>query len=122
MTHQVSTNTKLGLIGMVLLTLVLTACANGPSSETPPISDSPTVYLRDMAFEASHVTIEAGDTVTWIWDDGDIDHDVSGDGFKSEIQSEGEYSFTFDTPGTYDYICTLHPMMKGRVSVVEATS
>lgn len=116
-------NTKLGLLGAVLMTLALGACAwSGPSSDVPPVSESPTVYLRNMAFEADHVTVEAGDTVTWIWDDGDIDHDVSGDGFKSEIQSEGEFSFTFDDPGTYDYTCTLHPMMKGRVSVVEAAS
>lgn len=112
---------QLGLLVIALLALLLAACGGGPSSEAPPVSESPTVYLRNMAFESDHVTIEAGDTVTWVWDDGDIDHDVSGDGFKSQIQSEGEYSFTFDDPGSYDYVCTLHPMMKGRVTVVEAS-
>ncbi len=105
------------------MTLVLAACtSSAPSSEAPPVSENPTVHIRNMDFEADHVTIEAGDTVTWIWDDGDIDHDVSGDGFKSEIQSEGEFTYTFDDPGTFDYTCTLHPMMKGRVTVVEAMS
>jgi plastocyanin len=46
-------------------------------------------------------------------------HDVSGDGFKSEIQTEGTFSHTFEDAGAYPYFCTLHSVMKGTVTVVE---
>ena len=46
------------------------------------------------------MTIEEGDTVTWVWDDGGLSHDISGDGFKSEVQTEGSFSHTFEDAGT----------------------
>jgi plastocyanin len=45
-------------------------------------------------------------------------HDVKGDGWGSgEPQRSGTFRRTFDQPGTYDYVCTLHPQMTGRVLV-----
>ena len=38
-------------------------------------------------------------------------------GFQSEVMREGTFTHTFSTPGTYDYTCTLHGQMKGRVIV-----
>lgn len=79
-----------------------------------------TVILRDIAFKPDKVTVEAGDTVTWKFDDQGISHDVVADdnSFKSEIMQSGTYKYTFDAPGTYPYKCTLHPnAMKGAVVV-----
>jgi Copper binding proteins, plastocyanin/azurin family len=56
-------------------------------------------------------------TVTWVWDDEGMAHDVSGDGFKSEIQTEGTFSHTFEESGDYPYVCTLHSGMRGTVTV-----
>ena len=40
------------------------------------------------------------------------------DGFNSgEPQRSGSFAHTFATPGSYDYVCTLHPQMTGRVVV-----
>jgi plastocyanin len=83
------------------------------------VSESPTVTIADMRFTPDHVTIVAGDTVTWVWDDGSTPHDVSGDGFASDVQSEGSFTHTFDDAGSYPYVCTLHSGMKGTVTVVE---
>jgi plastocyanin len=83
------------------------------------VSEGPTVIIQDMQFN-SDVTIEEGDTVTWVWEDDGMAHDVSGDGFKSEIQSEGTFSHTFEDAGDYPYVCTLHSGMRGTVTVVDA--
>jgi plastocyanin len=47
-------------------------------------------------------------------------HDVSGDGFKSEIQSEGTFSHTFEDSGGYPYGCSLHSGIRGTVTVVDS--
>jgi len=103
------------------MTVVLAACVEGTPSAPPPVSDSPTVTIEGRQFNADHVTIEEGDTVTWVWDDDDSLHDVSGEGFKSEIQSQGSFAHTFDEVGTYPYVCTLHSGMKATVTVVAAS-
>jgi plastocyanin len=56
-------------------------------------------------------------TVTWVWNDGAIAHDVKGDGFRSEVMAEGTFGHRFAQPGTYDYVCTLHPNMTGTIEV-----
>ncbi|HXZ22255.1 MAG TPA: plastocyanin/azurin family copper-binding protein, partial [Pseudolabrys sp.] len=42
--------------------------------------------------------------------------------FRSKpLDSEDKYSFTFTTPGTYKYFCSLHPHMTGTIVVETAT-
>jgi len=70
------------------------------------VSENPTVTIQGMSFTPDRVTIEEGDTVTWVWGDGDMPHDVSGVGFK--VQTEGTFTHTFEDAGDYPYVCTLH--------------
>jgi plastocyanin len=102
-----------------LLALVLSACGTGDASPaaTAGNNDGRTVVIEDLAFAPETLTVEAGDTVTWVWRDGSINHDVSGDDFESEVMSEGTFRNRFDDPGTYDYVCTLHPNMTGTIEV-----
>ncbi len=79
------------------------------------------VAVDDMKFSPAEVTIKAGDTVTWKFDDK-VPHSVQGIGDKamginSPIFDKGEWSYTFTTPGTYRYLCSLHPEMRGTVTV-----
>ena len=79
----------------------------------------------DECFAPPHITINAGDTVEW----ANIDtaaHTVTGgspaDGpsgvFDSSLlMASGNYAFTFDEAGSYDYFCMVHPWMVGTVSV-----
>ena len=47
---------------------------------------------------------------------------MSQNNFRSKVlDTDGKYSFTFTTPGTYKYLCSLHPHMTGTV-IVEATT
>jgi plastocyanin len=108
------------LTGAVVL--ALSACGTGDASTPAAAADGdgrPTVVIEDLAFEPESLRIEAGDTVTWIWRDGEIDHDVSGDDFQSEVMSEGTFRHRFDKPGTHEYVCTLHPNMTGTIEVTK---
>ena len=110
---------KAGILGLAgLLVLVLSACGASDASPTATAGDDGgTVVIEDLAFAPETLTVEAGDTVTWVWRDGSINHDVSGDDFASEVMSEGSFRNRFDDPGSYDYICTLHPNMTGTIEV-----
>lgn len=103
------------------------ALIGGCGSESDAGSGAPagdprkgTVVLRDIAFKPDKITVEAGETVTWRFEDQGISHDVvaKDESFKSEVKDSGTFRYTFDTPGTYDYICSLHPgQMKGTIVV-----
>ncbi|MGK8553576.1 cupredoxin domain-containing protein [Nocardia gipuzkoensis] len=80
-----------------------------------------TVAVDDMKFSPAEVTVKVGDTVTWKFDDK-VPHSVQGIGDKamginSPILDKGEWSYTFTNPGTYRYLCSLHPEMRGSVTV-----
>jgi plastocyanin len=46
-----------------------------------------------------------------------VGHDVKADGFGSPVRKSGTFSHRFDQPGTFQYRCTLHANMTGRVIV-----
>src|SRR5574339_179401 len=76
-------------------------------------------------FSPSSVTVSPGTEVTWTNDDATIHTVVQGSaeapvegGFDSSIINAGDsWEHTFDTAGTFDYYCSLHPFMKGKVTV-----
>jgi plastocyanin len=103
-----------------LLALALSACGSGAASEAPPAAadnGGPTVTIQDLAYTPATLTVGIGATVTWVWRDGAIAHDVKGDGFRSKVMAEGTFSHRFTQPGTYNYLCTLHPNMTGTIEV-----
>jgi plastocyanin len=102
-----------------LLALVLGACATEEASPAaaPAEAGGSTVTIEDMAYTPKTLTVAAGATVTWVWQDGAIAHDVKGDGFKSKVMAKGTFSHRFTQPGSYDYLCTLHPNMTGTIEV-----
>ena len=103
--------------GVVLLVAAATFAAR-----SAPATDAE-VDIDQFTFTPQHITVKAGTTVTWINED-DVPHTVasSSKAFKSKaLDTADKFSFTFTTPGTYDYFCSLHPHMTGAV-VVEAAS
>ena len=81
------------------------------------------VNIDQFDFYPQRITVKAGTTVTWINED-DVPHTVASSSkvFKSKaLDTADKFSFTFTTPGTYDYFCSVHPHMTGAV-VVEAAS
>jgi amicyanin len=87
---------------------------------TPALAADFAVKIGNFTFGPQEVKVKAGTTVTWTNED-DIPHTVvSPNNFRSQVlDTDGTYSFTFTTPGTYKYFCSLHPHMTGAI-VVEA--
>ena len=85
---------------------------------------SQTVRITDFKFTPSTVTVNVGDTVTWVNDGPTLHTATAEDGsFDTGNLDDGESgSATFNTPGTISYICTPHPFMKGKVVVRAAAN
>jgi YVTN family beta-propeller protein len=77
------------------------------------------VSIANFAFGPQTLTAKAGASVTWSNDDGSA-HTVTfrdgSDGAKS-LAPEQKFTRVFDRPGTYEYFCSFHPYMTGRVIV-----
>src|SRR3954447_14992936 len=77
------------------------------------------VTIGDFFFRPQDISVPVGGSVTWT-NDGTVPegHTVTGDGFDSGVLKHGEsYSRVFATVGSFDYVCTLHPNMRGTVTV-----
>ena len=81
------------------------------------------VKIDNFTFNPAMITVKTGTTVTWTNGD-DIPHTVvaTAKAFKSKVLDTGDkFSFTFTTPGSYEYFCSLHPHMKASIVVEAAT-
>jgi len=89
---------------------------------TPVRAEDATVKIGNFTFGPQELKVKSGTTVTWTNED-DIPHTVvSPNNYRSKVlDTQGAYSFTFTTPGTYKYFCSLHPHMTGTI-IVEATT
>jgi amicyanin len=98
-----------------------------PPSASPTAADSPApqggtaVSITDFKFDPATLTVPVGTTVTWTNQDEEPHTIAAKDGsFHSPgMDSHGTYSFTFTTPASYDYICSIHPFMTGTVVVTK---
>ena len=87
--------------------------------EVDTAATSPSVHIDNFTFTPQEITVTRGTTVTWVNDD-DIPHALatSNKAFRSKaMDTEEKFSFTFKEPGTYEYFCSLHPHMQGKVIV-----
>ena len=101
------------LAGMAVLLLA----SSGPTRAQQ--ETGPRIEIKAHGFGIPELTVQPGTTVTWINHDDDP-HTVTSTAsvFRSPgIDTDETYSYTFTQPGTYEYFCTLHPMMTGKVVV-----
>ncbi|MBW3610272.1 MAG: cupredoxin family copper-binding protein [Actinobacteria bacterium] len=109
---------------LLTLALALAACGGGGGDAAP--DDAGTsgstnqVGIDGFAFMPAEIDVAAGTTVTWTNQEA-AEHSIRDEGdlfAESEALAEGEsFSFTYDTPGAYPYVCGIHPYMKGTVTV-----
>ena len=94
-----------------------TVASTGPAGA--PAAGAGAVTIKDFAFDPGDLSVAKGTTVTWKNDDSATHRIKSGDGsFDSKDLKNGDsFEHTFDTAGTFDYICGIHPSMKGKITV-----
>lgn len=86
---------------------------------TPIAAAQTMVSIDNFTFGPAEITIAPGTTVTWVNND-DIPHTVvaTDKSFKSKVlDTEGTFSYTFNSVGEFQYFCSLHPHMTGMVRV-----
>lgn len=82
------------------------------------------VFIQNMAFNPSTITVTVGTSITWTNKDA-IGHTVTSDSglFDSgTIGTNGTYIYTFATAGTFTYHCKVHPTMTASVTVTASTT
>jgi plastocyanin len=94
------------------------AASTAPAPAPAPSTIS-VVHIKDFKFVPDTLTIHAGQTVRFIQDD-DTPHTVTASdrSYDSGNLDKGKpWTHTFAKEGTYQYVCTYHPYMKGSVVV-----
>lgn len=102
---------------LIIMAALVAGCAsnNGQPAATAP--DKNTVLIQDFKFQPAEITIQKGEAVVWINKDS-AGHTATGNSFDSGMLSKDQsFKQTFNEAGTFDYICTPHPYMKGKVIV-----
>ncbi|HEU5048229.1 MAG TPA: cupredoxin family copper-binding protein [Rickettsiales bacterium] len=77
------------------------------------------IEIKNHQFTPAAITVTAGTTVIWINKDDDP-HTVLAKGgvfHSAALDTNDKYSYTFTKPGTYKYLCTMHPVMTGSIIV-----
>ncbi len=127
------------ILGFLFLVMFSTNSAYAENKTiTIPFGASNPHYDTEAKFWYSPpvVTINNGDTVTWINSDNEIHTVTSGKGISREEFAQGKttgtpdgyfdsgsfnpshsWSFTFNKAGTFYYFCTIHPWMNGAIVV-----
>lgn len=109
---------------IIVAGMAVAGCTSEPMGEdmtdsmaTVGTNGDNTVEMKDFKFVPETITVSKGDTVTWTNRDT-ARHDVTFNGESSPLLGPDEkYSRTLDTAGTYDYYCSVHPSMRGKVIV-----
>lgn len=85
-----------------------------------PSGSATTINIKDSLFQPSTLTVPVGTKVEWHNQDG-VQHSVTSDIkglFDSGVLNPGKkFDFTFKTPGSYGYHCSIHPGMQGTITV-----
>ena len=89
------------------------------TAATTTVKNSAKVSIVNFEFTPGEITIAPGESVTWINDDGAPHGLEYHDGAKGAdlLLPGASFSRRFDRPDTYDYNCSVHPYMTGRVIV-----
>ena len=128
----------MGIIGFAILLGIAMSFSNNTVEENndetilvikgdvvmPTKVSRPGCEIDDRCYVPSLILTKKGNSVTWVNEDSAF-HSVTSGFYDSptELFDSGHldpfesFTFTFDEVGYYDYFCTLHPWMKGQVTV-----
>ncbi len=91
-----------------------------PTQQGTPVTGITHLTIQNFAYQPANIQVRVGTAVTWANQDN-VPHSVTfKNGMKdSGLLSQGQsFSYTFNTPGTYQYYCSVHPYMVATVTVI----
>jgi len=100
-----------------MLAAVSLVVTSAPIAAATP--DGAEVVIKDFMFAPMDVKVKAGARVTWTNKDDEPHTVVSDTGLfrSSALDTNENFSFEFDKPGTYHFVCSIHPKMVGTITV-----
>lgn len=114
-------------IGLISLSIDSTAIFAQTATSISIVPGSSAVKPDNKYYDPSPANVAVGTNVTWTNNDATLhtvysgspeDTENSGKLFQSDFMTKGKtFEHTFDTAGTFDYYCTLHPFMIGQIVV-----
>ena len=123
------------LIVVLVMVIAISGCSSHNTLSTTPLTPTttpiglpgdPTITIQNLVFNPPNMPVPKGTTVTWVNQDStnhQIVNDATGTIAKGALFTSGSlptgasYSFKFYNSGTYPYHCSIHPSMKGIVTV-----
>ncbi|MGI8482797.1 MAG: cupredoxin domain-containing protein [Thermomicrobiales bacterium] len=103
---------------------VYVACGNITSTSATPVAQAGAekvdIQISDFSFTPASIEVKAGTSMTFT--NGGVDHTATSNDapepFNSGILHKGQsFTVVLNTPGTYNYLCLLHPTMIGTIVV-----
>lgn len=113
------------LAALVLSVVALAGCSHfGGSENTPSPSlnqertvESNVVNIEKFKFNPETLIVKKDTAVTWVNNDS-APHQIKSALFNSDLLSKGQsFSFSFNEVGVFDYSCSIHPSMLGKIIV-----
>lgn len=109
-------------MGLVFAMFFFSKCTSVGNQEVQnkPLHNTDTVTIKQMQFKPAELAVKTGDTIIWVNNDL-VDHNVKEEKnnlFYSDTLKVGN-SWKWVVTGDADYICTIHPSMKGKIIVAK---
>ena len=100
----------------IFILVMLAGCSNQTTGTTE--TKGGTITINHFVFEPKELTVAEGTTVTWLHNDNVAHTIVSPSLFESNVLNRGDkFTFTFTKKGEYEYYCSIHPSMRGKIIV-----
>jgi plastocyanin len=118
---------RASIAAALLAAMTLAGCGGGggggnddKGAKAPPPGE-PAVSIVNFEFKPQKLVVKPGTKVTWTNDDTTI-HDIKDTSSLATPQSQelskgATFSITYGQPGSYTYVCGIHPYMTGSVDV-----
>ena len=109
-----------GMSGMAPMPNMPAGTNSATAGPAAPVAGD-AVSIDNFAFAPATLTVHVGSTVTWTNKDEEPHTVVANDGsFHSPgMGSQATFSYTFAKPGTFEYVCSIHPYMHATVVVTQ---
>ncbi len=108
------------IIGIVLAVIVIGGLfffVQPSTQQSQTNAKTNSVTIKNFSFTPDVLTVKQGTKVTWINQDTATHTIQSGSFHSSDLNQGGTFAFTFDTKGSFDYSCGIHPSMTGKIVV-----